>query len=33
MLKELDIGIFVEIKVRDNLLELSGVYASRSGLL
>jgi hypothetical protein len=31
-LKELNIGIFVEVEVRDNLLEFCGVYASRSGL-
>jgi hypothetical protein len=31
-LEELDIGVFVEIKVGDDLLELGGVYASRSSL-
>jgi hypothetical protein len=27
-LKELDIGIFVKVKVRDDLLEFSSIYAS-----
>jgi hypothetical protein len=31
-LEELDIYIFIEVEVRDNLLEFGGIYASRSGL-
>jgi hypothetical protein len=31
-LEELDIGIFVKVEVRDDLLEFGSIHASRSGL-